>query len=220
MALEDVAALFTLDNSTAVNLPPQDEFRAACQALDPNALALDEALLERGLDGWPLPEGQKTGRAPQLLRPISSVRKLQDDLGLEHTMYTLDVICDIWPWPSEDDTNVPVVWTDSPHVRIIRGFGQFLRSEKRVQKSARSKVTVLRRWNPKDRDLLVSYMRETFTTPDVLGINASGMDTLLALAEKEAPGGGGGGGSLGMELVLRKVLNKARYAAREATKAA
>jgi hypothetical protein len=212
MALEDVAAIFALDNSMAVSLPPQDEFRAACMAEDSDALALDAALLERGLDAWPV---DGTGRAPHLLRPISSVRKLQRDISLEHTMYTLDVIRDVWPWPTEDDSNVDVVWSDSPHVRIIRGFGQFLRPEKKVQKSARSKVTVIRRWNPADRVLLVEALRGSFTEPDLLGLQASGMDKLLALAEKEAPGGGGGGGSLGMELVLRRILNKARFAARQ-----
>ena len=195
MSLEDAAAWFDLSNHARVGLPAQVEFRAACMSLDPGALALDEALIERGLDAWPF-----TLRATQGLRAINSVRVLQRELGLEHTLYTLDVLRDIWPWPTTTPPGSDVVMT-SPHTRAIRGFGQFLRPEKKVQKSARSKVTVMRRWNPDDRQLLVDFLREHHA-------GEYGLSTLIHRADGITAAGGGG--SLGMELTLASVLRRAR----------
>jgi hypothetical protein len=201
MSLEDAAGWFDLANHARVGLPAQVEFRAACMSLDSNALALDEALLERGLDAWPY-----ALRAPQGLRAISSVRVLADQTSLEHTLYTLDVLADIWPWPTQTPAEAGAVMT-SPHVRAIRGFGQFLRPEKKVQKSARSKITSLRRWNKDDRELLVGFLRQHHE-------GQYGLESLIARAEGKSAGGGGG--SLGMELTLASILRRARKEANEA----
>lgn len=207
MSLEDAAGWFDVANGARVGLPAQVEFRAACMSLDPNALALDKKLLERGLDAWPY-----ALRAPASLRAISSVRLLQKETDLEHTLYTLDVLAEIWPWPTTTPPEFGSVST-SPHVRAIRGFGQFLRPVKKVQKSARSTVTSLRRWNRDDRQLLVDFLRKHHS-------GEYGLSTLLQKAEGNARGGGGGGGSLGMELTLAGILRKARKEAKEASEGA
>ena len=206
MTMEDAAAWFDLANSARSGLPAQVEFRAACLGIDPQAQALDKALLERGLDAFPY-----TLRTPHSLRPIGSVRLLQRELGLEHTLYTLDVLRDIWPWPTETGgSGAPDVVAISPHVRAIRGFAQFLRPEKKVQKSARSKVTVMRRWNQEDRQLLVDFLRKYHG-------GEYGLSNLITKAEGIT--GGGGGGSLGMELTLASILRRARKEAAEGDEA-
>lgn len=187
MTMRDAAAMFDILNSERVALNAADEFRSSCWSEDTGAMALDTALLSRGLDGW------CKGRGDVDLRAISSVRKLNDDLGLDHTTYTLDVIGAIWPWAEVDG---------SPHVRIVRGFGQFLRPMKRVTGKKRP-----RRWNTDDRDLLVDYIRTFYP-------EGEGMKSFLSRAEGKVRGGGGGGGSLGMELLLGEVLNKARRRAK------
>jgi hypothetical protein len=202
MTLEDAAGWFDIANHARVGLPQQVEFRAACMSLNANALALDKALLARGLDAWPY-----TLRTPHSLKAVTSVRVLQTELGLEHTLYTLDVLSDIWPWVEKEGlpeglATVPT----SPHARAIRGFGQFLRPEKKVQKGARTKVTAMRRWNPQDRDLLVGFLREHHG-------GEYGLDNLIARAENSRRGGGGG--SLGMEITLASVLRRARKEANE-----
>jgi hypothetical protein len=198
MAMEDAAAVFDLSQSNRVALPPADEFRSACWSQDARSMALDEALLERGLDGWSYSgkDEQIAGkaRASHNLRAIASVRKLENDLGLEHTCYTLDVIQQIWPWDS-----VPT----SPHVRMIRGFGQFLREEKFVESQRGRRRKLRRRWNRDDTGLLVAFMQENFH-------GELGLDNFLRRCESAARGGGGGGGSLGCEWELARMLSKAR----------
>lgn len=198
VSLADAAAMFDICNGERVAIPPADEFRAACVSEDPEAMELDAALLQRGLDGW------CRERAEYNLRPISSVRKLQRDEGLKHTLYALDVIADVWPW-EEVKT--------SPHVRCIRGFGEFLRPEKMVLRERGGRRRIRRRWNDADRTLLVTYLRNHYHG-DV------GLDNWLMRAERAARGGGGGGGSLGMEIVLRKALTDARREAKQAVTAA
>ena len=138
VSMRDAAAMFDLYNSERVALRAADEFRAACVSENDDALALDAALLARGLDGW------CQGRAETDLGSIASVRTLEDQLGLDHTLYTMDFISDVWPWPQVEG---------SPHVRIVRGVGQFLRSEKKVTGRKRP-----RKWNPAERDMLVNYL--------------------------------------------------------------
>jgi hypothetical protein len=198
VSVPDAAAMFDICNSDRVAIPPADEFRAACISEDQEAQELDAALLERDLDGW------CQDRAEYNLRPISSLRKLQRDVDLDHTLYSLDVISEVWPW---DEVK------GSPHVRCIRGFGQFLRPEKMVLRATGGRKRVLRRWDEADRELLVSYLREHYHG-DI------GLDNWLMRAERAARGGGGGGGSLGMEIVLRKTLTDARREARAAAEAA
>ena len=214
MTLADAAAMFDICNSQRVALPAADEFRAAIVSEDEDAIALDEALLVRNLDGTG--RGNRSGHPnAETLKSISSVRKLQYDLGLDHTLYTLDVINEIWPF-AEIKT--------SPHVRIVRGFGQFLRPEKTVLASAKGRRRVNRRWNLADRQALVEYLGLRFgpkETPEDApedmreDLLLDGMNRFLMLAEARARGGGGGGGSLGMELVLKDMLSKARRYARE-----
>lgn len=199
--MEDAAALFDLFNSERVALKAADAFRAACVSGDRGMLALDAGLLARGLDGW------CHERADYNLQSIGSVMKLYsqvDDIhgtGLEHSLYTLDVLADCWPW------SVP----GSPHVRCIRGFGQFLRPEKGV--TLRTGRKAARRWNPADRELLTRWIAATYPSKVLGEWTNEGLNSFLAKAEQKVRGGGGGGGSLGMERVLAETLNKARRAA-------
>lgn len=183
--MKDAAAMFDLFNTERVALKAADGFRAACVSGDRGKLALDAGLAERDLDGWCM------GRARYNLTSIGSVVGLCDQTGLEHTLYTLDVLRDCWSWDVES----------SPHVRCIRGFGQFLRSEKKV--TAASGRLYARRWNPENRDLLTSYIATNF--PGKVGLRS-----ILAVAQQKSLGGGGGGGSLGMERVLADTLRDAK----------
>lgn len=188
--MEDAAAMFDLFNSERIALSAAVAFRAACLSGDRAMLALDKALLARELDGW------CNGREAYDLDSIGSVVMIHDQLGLDHTLYTLDVLADCWSW------DVP----KSPHVRCIRGFAQFLRPQKRV--TLRSGRLQERYWDPADRDLLTAYLR-LFFPPDAEG---TGLHNFLGLAQQKSLGGGGGGGSLGMERVLADALRKARRA--------
>lgn len=207
VAMEDAAAIYDRSNGDRTAIPPGDEFRAACSAQDADALALDVALLERGLDGWSLSGKDEqiagTARAAGNLRAIASVRKLQIDEGLEHTTYTLDVLRDIWPWAGDEDAVAT-----APHVRMIRGFGQFLREEKFVESQRGRRRKLRRRWDRNDTNLLVGFMREHFR-------GELGLDNFLRRCESAARGGGGGGGSLGCEWELARMLSKARKEAEE-----
>jgi len=191
LTFRDAAAMFDILNSDRMALKPADEFRAACISEAPAAMALDEALLERGLDGW------GRGRAAINLGAVSSVRKLQRDIrpdGLGHVNYTLDVLAEIWPWPET---------LKSPHVRCIRGFGQFLR-EKKVIEEEKTGRKVLREWDPAERGLLVAHLTMKYQ---------HSLPGFLALAEAKVQGGGGGGGSKGMEWLLLDELVEARQRA-------
>jgi hypothetical protein len=213
MVLADAAAMFTVCNGQRVALPAPDEFRSAIVAGDPQAVALNDALLARNLDGTG--RGQAGYPNVETFKSISSVRSLQYQLGLDHTLYALDVINDIWPF-AEVKT--------SPHARIIRGFGQFLRPQKTVLATAKGRTRQNRRWNPADKQVLVDYLRLRYGdreapagTPDslVASLRLDGMNAFLQRAERRVKGGGGGGGSLGMELVLKDCLTEARRHARE-----
>lgn len=192
--MEDAAALFDLFNSERVKLGPSDAFRAACVSGDQGMVELDSELLARGLDGW------DKGRTDQYLSSIGSVVKLYHDLGLDHTLYTLDVIEECWPWDV----------AKSPHVRCIRGFGQFFRPVKKFTVVVRgSQKSRTRRWNPNDRAMLAGFIAANY--PGDIGL-----ESFLSRAQAKSPGGGGGGGSLGMERLLDETLRKAKNAARVA----
>lgn len=190
---EGAAAIFHLKNSAAVALRPADEFRAACYSGDERKRNLDGALLRLGLDGW------CQGRAIRDCTAIGSVVVLDDNFGLSHTIYTVSVIGDIWPWDPSFEGYAP----GSPHVRCIRGFGQFLRPTKRV-----TGKRYPRRWHREHTEIFVNYMQKKY--PD-----QEGLESILALAEKAARGGGGGGGSLGMELVLTDCFRRAKRQAQK-----
>lgn len=189
MTMEQAAAMFDLVNSERKALAAMDNFRAACCGDVGNARELDEALLDRGLDGW------GWGRGERNLGSIGSVVKLADDLGVEHASYALDVINAIWPFA---EIGGDLGNSNPLHVRLVRGFGQFLRPEKRIDNRKR-----LRRWNRKDESLLVAFVRANYP-------GEMGLDSFLLKAQQERLGGGGGGGSAGMEILLAKLLNKAR----------
>lgn len=199
MAPEDVAAVFDILNSDRKSLPAPDEFRAACLSGAEAAVALDKALLERGLDGWCRRDGYKR------LTVIGSVRVLQNELGressdgkgqgdpetgLERTLYALDTIRQVWPWDGPDAV------AKSPHTRVVQGFGQFLRPEK-VRPKAGDKVGAkfIYRWDRENTGLLVEHLRVKY---NVVG----GLYDLLEKAEKLAPARAGGAGSVGMQWAL------------------
>ena len=183
MSPEDAAAVFDLINSDRKGLAAEDEFRAAIHSGAEAPTALDKALLERGLDGTCRREGYKH------LSVISSVRVLQKELGLEHTLYTLDVIRAVWPWDG------PTAVAVSPHTRVLRGMGQVLREERSRSRSASDSTKYIYRWDRENTDLFVEHLRLKYNQLGNIG-------ELLTKAQALALGGGGGGGSLGMQIAL------------------
>jgi len=207
MTPENAAAMFDILNSDRKSLPAPDEFRAAVVSGNAAAVALNLALLERGLDGTCLLDGYKH------LSVISTVRVLQDEItkhtddaeaGLEHTLYTLDTIRAIWPWDGPDSIE------KTPHTRAVRGFGQFLRPEKAREVQGSNKTAKeIARWDRKDTKLLIDHLRTRYGPQ----YGEKGLDDFLRLAQGKTPGGGGGGGTLGMQWALDDEFQAALRAA-------
>jgi hypothetical protein len=189
-SMEQAAGLFHLLNAERVALRAADEFRSACLSGDEGARLFDENLLDRGLDGW------CQERSEQDLMAVGTAVDLHEKLGLDHILYTLDVIADIWAWrnPEEDERYVPT----SPHSRILRGFAMYLIPERKL-----SGRKYLRRWDRENTEMLTSWIATNYPGPE-------GMQSFLARAQTRRVGVGGGGSAIGVELQIHDAFLKAK----------
>jgi hypothetical protein len=191
---EIAAAVFHLGNRDRTSVSQADQFRAACISGDAEARKLDEDLLEIGLDGW------CQGRSESNLSAIGTVAALAEKYGRAHALYTLDTINEIWSWEKDDAQYVEA----SPNIRIIKGFGEYLRPEKRVGGRRR-----LRKWDPEDREMLTSWIAVNYP-------GEVGHDSFILKAQFKLKGGGGGGSAVGVEMVIHDCFLAARREQRDA----
>lgn len=191
---EQAVAIFHLANRERVSVSSADQFRAACLSGDKEAIQLDTDLKQIGLDGW------CRGRSESNLGSIGTVIGVADKYGREHALYTLDVIGAIWSWHEGDDRYT----LNSPNIRIIKGFSEYLRPEKRVLGRRR-----LRRWNQDDTELLTEYIATNFPGDE-------GHESFIVRSQARRLGGGGGGGAVGVEEQIHDCLLKARRQLRAA----
>jgi hypothetical protein len=160
---------------------------------------LDDDLLDRGLDGWCQERARDLGA-------IGTVVGLHDQLGLDHILYTLDVVADIWSWQNEEEDERYA--KDSPHSRIIRGFAMYLIPERKV-----SGRKYLRRWDRENTDMLTSWIATNYPGQE-------GMLSFLARAQTKRVGVGGGGSAIGVELMIHDSFLKAKRDAKKIEEAA
>jgi hypothetical protein len=191
---EIAASIFHLGNRERTGVSSADQFRAACISGDAEALALDADLLEIGLDGW------CQGRAPdgEDLGSIGTVVGVVEKYGRAHALYALDFIEGIWSWMKEDDRYV-----GSPNIRVIKGFSEYLRPEKRVKNLRRP-----RRWDQNNGPMLQEYIATNFPGEE-------GHESFIVRAQFRKAGGGGGGSAVGMEEEIHDAFKKAKRIQRD-----
>lgn len=191
---EQAAGLFHLSNARRIALAAADEFRSACFSGDKEQQALDQDLLDIGLDGW------CRGRSERDLTAIGTVVKLAEQHGREHALYTLDIISDCWSWVDKDDERYA---ESSPHMRVVKGFGEYLRPAKKI-----TGRRYPRRWDREDGPMLTNYIAMNFPRQE-------GLISFLTRAQTRRVGVGGGGSAVGMELQIHDCYLKARRQLRE-----
>jgi len=192
---EQAAGLYHLANIRRVALAAADSFRGACFSGDEDMQALDADLLDIGLDGWCM------GRADRDCTAIGTVIALTEKYGREHTLYVLDVISECWSWRDDQEETYAA---SSPHVRVIKGFGEYLRPEKRI-----GHRRYPRRWDPENAPMLTAYIATTYGGQEGL------LNFLARAATLRAAGGGGG-----MAAAVEEHVHKCFLAARREMRAA
>jgi hypothetical protein len=191
---EQAAGLFKYLNDGRLSLTAADRFRSACFMDEGEARLLDADLLDIGLDGW------CRGRSDYDLGSIGTVVALSEKYGRAHALYTLDAIGQIWPWDKTSDR-----YTEgSPNIRILKGFGEYLRESKRVLGRRR-----LRRWNPDDGPMLFEWIATNYPGQE-------GHESFIMKAQFRRVGGGGGASAVGVEEQLHDCYLKARREQRDA----
>jgi hypothetical protein len=187
---EQAAGLFHLSNARRVALRAADEFRSACYSGDESARALDVALLDLDLDGW------CQGRAERDLTAVGTVVGIAEKYGMEHALYTLDTLRDIWAWDDKADERYA---ESAPHMRTIKGFSEYLRPVKNV-----TGRRYPRRWDPENGEMLTTYIATHFPGQE-------GLLSFLARAQMKRAGKDGGGASaVGVELQIHDCFLKAK----------
>jgi hypothetical protein len=191
---EQAAGLYHLANVRRVALAAADAFRGACYSGDEAMRALDQDLIDLGLDGW------CQGRAERDCTAIGAVLGVAEKYGREHAMYVLDTISECWSWNEEDEGFAD----SSPHHRTVKGFGEYLRPEKKV-----SGRRYPRRWDRENGPLLTNYIATHFPGQE-------GLLSFLARAGARRAAGGGGGLAVAVELQVHECFLKARRELRPA----
>jgi hypothetical protein len=170
--MAQAAGLYHMANVSRIALKAADSFRAACYSGDENMRALDQDLLDVGLDGWCM------GRAERDCTAIGAVLQVAEKYGREHALYTLDTISECWGWVDKDDEAYA---ESSPHHRTVKGFGEYLRPEKKI-----GNRRYPRRWDRENGPILSGYIATHY--PGQVGL----LSFLARASQRRAAGGGGG----------------------------